>query len=117
MGHKQVKSHSPTTSQWISFYLEFVQNITDSYAGPPYFFLACGGMASKYCNDTLVAVAHMNSIGMANVHYLDITASSVARNASYVGCGNHPSWISHEDAAQIAIPNIKAVLGWSEGVH
>ena len=31
---------------------------------------------------------------------------------SYMGCGNHPSWIGHQKAANISIPIVKAALGW-----
>ena len=44
-----------------------------------------GGMAPKYCNNTAAAVEFMNSIGLGNVHYLDLTASSTGANASYMG--------------------------------
>eukprot|EP01043_Picozoa_sp_COSAG02_P061418 COSAG02_NODE_8256_length_2639_cov_2.416142_2_plen_77_part_00 len=47
-------------------------------------------MSPKYCNDTQAAVKEMNAAGMNNVHYLDITASSVGANASYMGCAGHP---------------------------
>ena len=50
--------------------------------------------------------------GLKNVHFLDITNSSTNMDKSYMGCGNHPSWIGHEKAAEIAIPKVKAALGW-----
>ena len=36
----------------------------------PTFFLACGGMAPKYCNDTAAAVKQMNAAGMKNVVFM-----------------------------------------------
>ena len=36
----------------------------------PTFFLACGGMAPKYCNDTAAAVRQMNAAGMKNVVFM-----------------------------------------------
>ena len=56
----------------------------------------------------------MNKAGMSNVHYLDITASSVDANKTglYMGCGGHPSWIGHAKAAEIAKPLLKSVMHW-----
>jgi hypothetical protein len=69
----------------------FLDNMTNLYAPKrPTFFLACGGMAPKYCNNTAAAVKEMQAGGMSNVHFLDITASSVGANASYMGCAGHP---------------------------
>ena len=71
-------------------------------------------MAPKYCNDTQHAVAQMRAAGRRNVHYLDITASSVDANKTglYMGCGGHPSWIGHAKAAEIALPQVRAALKW-----
>ena len=93
---------------------EFMQNITALYAPPEpiVFFLACGGMSSKYCNDTQAAVASMNLAGHSNVHYLDLTPSSVGVESKYMGCAGHPSWIGHAKAAAIAEPIVKSALGW-----
>ena len=71
-----------------------------------------GGMADKYFNNTKLAVSHMNSIGQKNVHLLDIRQSSTSVNKSYMGCANHPSWLGHQRAAQIAIPLVEQVMGW-----
>ena len=56
----------------------------------------------------------MNKAGFKNVHFLDITASSVDANKTglYMGCGGHPSWIGHAKAAEIAEPLLKAVMHW-----
>ena len=66
------------------------------------------------CNDTQHAVLAMNKAGINNVHFLDITASSVDANKTglYMGCGGHPSWIGHAKAAEIAKPLLKAVMHW-----
>ena len=86
---------------------------------PPQFFLACGGMSPKYCANTQAAVAAMNAKGQSNVHYLDITNTSVTVNATvegdryaYLGCGGHPSWLGHAAAAKIAEPKVKAVRAY-----
>eukprot|EP01051_Picozoa_sp_SAG22_P009963 SAG22_NODE_867_length_6776_cov_2.480455_4_plen_524_part_00 len=134
---KPVKSHLPTPEQWTKYYTEFVANLTasDSFKSPssssssssttttttasgpsnskpPEFFLAVGGMADKYMANTKAAVAHMNSLGHQNVHLLDITASSTNVDKSYMGCGEHPSWIGHAKAAHISIPQVAAALKW-----
>jgi hypothetical protein len=77
-------------------------------------------MSPKYCNNTRTAVEAMNARGQTNVHYLDITNSSVTVNVTeegdkfaYMGCGGHPSWLGHAAAAKIAEPHVKAALGWS----
>ena len=56
----------------------------------------------------------MRAAGRRNVHYLDITASSVDANKTglYMGCGGHPSWIGHAKAAEIALPQVRAALKW-----
>ena len=57
--HRQVPSHLPTPEQWSSNYELFLDNITAATpqgGTPPEFFLACGGMSPKYCNDTQHAV-------------------------------------------------------------
>jgi len=139
---KPVKSHLPTAAHWVKFYTEFVANLTasesfggagdassaaDSAAGKgraaaaggkkaPEFFLAVGGMADKYMNNTKLAVAHMNSLGNKNVHLLDITGSSTDVQKSYLGCGGHPSWIGHQKAANISIPLVAKALGWTPGL-
>ena len=112
---KPMPNHLPSPSQWALHYRWFLGNLTALYSGSSKkqtFFLACGGMAPKYCNDTEAAVKEMNAAGMANVHYLDITASSVLANASYMGCAGHPSWIGHAKAAAIAKPLVKKAMGW-----
>jgi hypothetical protein len=43
----------------------------------------------------------MNAAGMNNVHYLDITESSVGANASYMGCAGHPCEPHHSTVAFI----------------
>jgi hypothetical protein len=58
-------------------------------------------MSPKYCNDTQAAVKEMNAAGMNNVHYLDITESSVGANASYMGCAGHPCEPHHSTVAFI----------------
>ena len=89
---------------------------SSSSNGPPKapaFFLACGGMALKYCNNTKFAVESMRASGMSNVRYLDISAGGVDNNnQSTVGCGNHPSYISHLAMAEIAEPIVRSVLHW-----
>ena len=92
----------------------FMHNITALYAAPEpiQFFLACGGMSPKYCNDTQAAVAGMKSAGHSNVHYFDLTPSSVHVEPDYMGCAGHPSWIGHAKAAAIAEPIVKSALGW-----
>jgi len=110
---KPVPNHLPSPGQWALHYSWFLGNMTALYApNLPTYFLACGGMAPKYCNDTKAAVQQMNDAGMANVYFLDITASSVGANASYMGCAGHPSWIGHSKAADIAEPIVKQVMGW-----
>eukprot|EP01052_Picozoa_sp_SAG31_P041540 SAG31_NODE_6329_length_2064_cov_1.551654_2_plen_244_part_00 len=117
-GH-HIPNHLPSPTQWTDNYQLFIANITAAAKKVPgnhhlpHFFLACGGMSPKYCNNTARAVAAMKANGMANVHYLDITASSVGANPKFMGCGGHPSWIGHEKAAQIAEPQVKAALRWA----
>ena len=70
----------------------FIGNITASASTngattPPEFFLACGGMADKYCNDTMAAVAELNAAGHKNIHYVDLTPSSTDKDPTYMGCG------------------------------
>ena len=97
---KPVKNHLPPTELWVQNYQWFIQNISAKAATKvPQFFLACGGMADKYCNDTQAAVAHMKSIGHQNVHYIDLTPASANKDPKYMGCGNHPSWLSHKAMA------------------
>lgn len=67
-------------SQWLHFRVDF--NGVNPFVS--------AGMAPKYCNNTAAAVKEMNAAGMSNVHFLDITASSVGANASYMGCAGHP---------------------------
>lgn len=132
--------HYPTTRQWIDAYSNFVLNITRTYrpAPPPVFFLACGGMANRYCADTQKAVASMNmninmrmgmirnkSSGMGSthvkvqVHYLDLTGTGAGAwsNGTTEGCpgghGSHPSWVSHELMAAVAVPAVATALNWS----
>ena len=54
----------------------------------------------------------MKSAGHSNVHYLDLTPSSVHVEPDYMGCAGHPSWIGHAKAAAIAEPIVKSALGW-----
>jgi hypothetical protein len=122
---KHVPSHLPTPLEWTQNYELFLQNISAAAKAvpgskPPQFFLACGGMSPKYCANTQAAVQAMNAKGQSNVHYLDITNSSVGRNVTseghafaYMGCGGHPSWLGHAAAARIAEPIVKAALGWA----
>ena len=63
-------------------------------------------------NNTKAVVTHMRALGSTNVHLLDITASSTNVEKRYMGCGNHPSWIGHQKAANLTIPVVKAALGW-----
>ena len=68
---KPVKNHLPSPSQWATHYTWFLGNMTKLYAPKvPTFFLACGGMAPKYCNDTAAAVRQMNAAGMKNVVFM-----------------------------------------------
>ena len=69
-------------------------------------------MADKYFNNTKAAVEHMKSLGRTNVQLLDIRESSTNVNKSYMGCGEHPSWIGHQKAAEIAAPIVAATVGW-----
>jgi hypothetical protein len=116
---KHIPNHLPSPAQWADNYALFLANITAAArlvpgSKPPHFFLACGGMSPKYCNNTANAVKAMTAKGMTNVHYLDITASSVgAGNPKYMGCAGHPSWIGHAKAAEIAEPHVKAALHWA----
>jgi hypothetical protein len=109
---KPVKNHLPPTELWVQNYQWFIANITAKAARPPQIFLACGGMADKYCNDTKATVAHMNAIGHHNVHYIDLTPASADKDPKYMGCANHPSWIAHRAMADIATPLVKGVMGW-----
>ena len=111
--HKPVKTHLPSTAQWTKYYTGFVGDITQHNKGKlPQFFLACGGMADKYCNNTEAAVNHMKGLGQQNMHFLDITGSSTNVNSSYMGCASHPSWLGHQKAAELAHPLIRDTLRW-----
>ena len=122
---KQIKNHLPPPALWAQNYGWFIGNITAAAAAangsagaaktPPEFFLACGGMADKYCNNTMAAVAEMNAAGHKNVHYVDLTPSSTDKDPKYMGCGNHPSWLGHKKAAEIATPIVEKVMGWGGG--
>ena len=109
---KPVKNHLPPTALWILNYQWFIGNITSKATKVPQFFLACGGMADKYCSDTMATVAHMHKVGHANVHYVDLTAASADKDPKYMGCAGHPSWVSHKAMADIATPIVKKVMGW-----
>ena len=109
---KQIKNHRPPTQLWAQNYAWFLGNISAAASKPPQFFLACGGMADKYCNDTQTAVSQMQAAGHKNVHYVDLTPASTDKDPKYMGCGNHPSWISHQAMADIAAPIVKKALGW-----
>ena len=111
--------HIPNTTEWVAAYTDFVKNISATYRSTPHFFLACGGMADKYCLDTEAAVRSMNSAGLGNVHYLDLTAAgaSAFQNGTTQGCpghpGSHPSWVSHALMAEVSEPVVRRVMGWS----
>ena len=72
----------------------------------------CAGMATKYCANTEAAVKAMNAKGMKNVHYVDISEGGAGMNATTMGCGNHPSWVSHEVMAGIARPTVQRIMEW-----
>ena len=74
-------------------------------------------MAPKYCSDTQAAVKEMNGEGMHNVHFLDITGSSVGANASYMGCAGHPCVALPFRLVCASFPAINNVLpgGWQFG--
>jgi hypothetical protein len=115
---KELKNHRPPPALWAQNYEWFIGNITSAARKsgantPPEFFLACGGMADKYCNDTMAAVAQMNAAGHKNIHYVDLTPSSTDKDPKYMGCGNHPSWLGHKKAAEIATPIVQKVMGWA----
>jgi hypothetical protein len=113
--------HIPSRQLWVAAYTDFVRNITATYAAaqPPHFFLACGGMADKYCNDTQAAVGSMRAAkGWTNVHYLDVTMAGAGawKNRSTEGCpgspGSHPSFVSHALMAKAAEPFVRKVMNW-----
>ena len=110
--HKPVPSHLPTREQWTTHYEYFINNMTAAYKTEPTFFLVCGGMATKYCANTEAAVKAMNAKGQTNVHYVDVSQGGAGKNATTMGCGNHPSWISHEAMAHIARPRVQKIMGW-----
>jgi hypothetical protein len=112
--------HMPSSMLWTTAYTAFVRNISASYAAQavdPVFFLACGGMDTRYCNATAAAVSSMQEEGMP-VHFLDIRAAGAAAwiNGSTEGCpgtpGSHPSVESHALMAKAAEPAVRAALGW-----
>jgi hypothetical protein len=108
--------HVPSASMWINAYTAFVRNISATYdAEPvrPIFFLACGGMDTKYCNATAAAVHSMNTKGLL-VYFLDISASGAGawKNGSTEGCDSHPSVTSHALMAAQAEPTVRTVMGW-----
>ena len=113
--------HIPSSQMWISAYTNFVANITATYhaAIPPRFFLACGGMADKYCKDTEQAAQHMRTHGgLTNVFYLDITLAGAGawKNGTTEGCpgspGSHPSFVSHALMAKAAESTVREAMGW-----
>eukprot|EP00729_Bicosta_minor_P007398 gene7398-18685_t len=114
--------HTPTTSHWIAAYTSFLRNISSTYAknGAGTARAACGGMDSKYCNDTQAAIRSMAAAGMNNVHYLDLTKAGAGAyaNGTTEGCpgtpGSHPSYISHALMAKTAEPTVRKVMGWPE---
>jgi len=119
--------HLPKMSFWVASYTNFVRQIISTYEGggsalsdyaPPQFFLSCGGMDTKYCADTQAAVRSMTRAGMANVHFLDVSAAGAGggKNLTTEGCpgtpGSHPSWRSHLAMADAAEPLVAKTMGW-----
>jgi hypothetical protein len=117
----------PVTEQWVQHYPWFVGNISKTYDGTgahkPTFFLVGGygdGITKcKNYHDTKAAVASMHAAGLSNVHFLDLTMDGRVLNETTgfiqdnaTGCANHPSWIRNDMMAAIAVPKVKAALGW-----
>ena len=118
--------HTPTYTQWLAGYRNFLHEITSTYASQNLmaapriqFFLACGGMANLYCNDTRTVVQDLTADGLFGVHYLDVTAAGAgSANNGTEGCpgtpGSHPSSFSHEHMAALAEPVVRQAMGWNE---
>ena len=92
-------------------------NISATYAEgdkEPLFFIV-GGYGDGKCksyNDTKAAVARMSAAGLSNVHFLDLAMDGVVLNKTATGCANHPSWLRNDMMAAIAVPKVRAALGW-----
>jgi len=97
-----------------------VGNVTQRYRATPgsiEFFLSCGGMSTRMCNDTLAAVGAVRALGY-HAHFLNVSAGGNAQgNRTRIGCVGHPSFISHREMAAIGEPVIRKAMGWEGQMH
>jgi len=105
-----------TTAAFSDGLLSFWRNITADYAASPgpartTFFAAVGPMSPTAPRaGALDAVARANAAGMA-AFFIDMAGNATVPVA-LDGCGGHPGPFGHWTMATLAVPQVRAAMGW-----
>ena len=93
------------TDAFVDTYVELAKNITGAYGVGTELFLACGPMATYYCDAVGATIDALTAAGL-RAHFLDQT------NAAVDACCGHPSVDDDIYMATSGADFIAGVMGW-----